>query len=254
MQAFAILILVGLYCVFGVPCEGRLLTGEIEHADVVPPIEGKLRPGDIFDRGNLPAKTGRGVNDWYRIPSWLAGRWHKEVQTDYYRFNYLTNDTDTSTRVHKASSDGTWGTQKDNQGNIWQFDPAPYSDVVDAGDETVVQIVRLCEPIESTVDRFVKRSIDTQLRVDKATGKIKSVETGEQITVITPQSDVLIKRETSSKVFDHTGKPLLKGKSFAYENRLAPFTPQNFYRGQDMRQLFQEFLKLSGITAFLPSW
>jgi hypothetical protein len=231
-----------------------MLTGEIEHSDQIAPIESNLRPGDIFNRNNLPAKAGASLNDWYRIPTWLGGTWHKEVQTDYYRYNYLTSSTDTSTHVQKASSDGRWGTLKDPQGNLWQFDPAPYSDIVDAGEETVVQIVRVSEPLESSADRFVKRSIDTQLRVDKVTGKIKSVESGEQITVFTPQSDVLIKRETSSKVFDHTGKAILRGKSFAYENRLGPFEPQNYYRGQDMRQLFQQFLKQSGITAFLPIW
>jgi hypothetical protein len=252
MPAFPILILIGLVLALAAPCDARVLTGEVEHRDAVPAIEGTLEPGDIFDRGNLPTHIGRNLNDWYRIPTWLAGTWHKETQTDYYRFNYLTNTADSSTRVQKASSDGKWGTQMDSQGNVWQFDPAPYSDVVDAGEETVVQIIRLSEPIESTPTRFVKRSIDTQLRVSKATGRIKSVETGEQITIITPQSDVLIKRETSSKVFDHTGKAILLGKSLAYENKLGPFEAQNSYHGQDMRQMFQEFLKLSGVTALLP--
>src|SRR5258708_7137942 len=117
MPAFAILILVGIYFAFAAPSECRLLTAEVEHRDVIPPIEGNLRPGDIFDRGNLPVHTGRGVNDWYRIPNWLAGKWHKEEQTDYYRYNYLTNAIDTTTHVQRASSDGTWGTQLDTRGN-----------------------------------------------------------------------------------------------------------------------------------------
>lgn len=252
MPAFVVLILVGLFLAFGAPCHGRMLTGEIQHSDVVPPIEGNLRPGDIFDRGNLPNRTGLGVNDWYRIPTWLGGTWHKESQTDYYLYNYLNNTTNTTPRVQTARSNGKWGTQRDSNGQLWQFDPAPYSDVVDAGDEKVVQIIRVSEALESSDNRFIKRSIDTQMRVDKATGRIKSVETGEQITTFTPQSDVLIKRDTSSKVFDHSGKAILRSKSFAYENRLGPFTPQDFYRGQDMRQLFQEFRKLSGSTAQLP--
>lgn len=252
MPTLILVFLVGVFFACALPGKAMLLTGEVEHSDVIPPIEGNLQPGDVFDPGNLPAKTGRGLNDWYRIPNWLSGTWHKESQTDYYRYDYATNTTDTTTRVQKAASDGRWGTQVDAQGNFWQFDPAPYSDVIDAGSETVVQIIRICEPLQATSDRFVKRSIDTQLRVDKATGRIKNVETGEQITTITPQTPNLIRRETSSKVFDHTGKPLLRGKTFCFESRVAPFEAQDFYKGQDMRQMFQEFMKMSGATALLP--
>lgn len=251
MPAFILVILVGLFLAWAAPSKATVLQCEIEHSDVIPPIEGNLQPGDIFDKGKLPNKIGSSLNDWYRIPNWLAGTWHREMQTDYYRFDYASNSADTTTHVQKAISDGTWGTQSDAQGNVWQFDPAPYSEIVDAGSEKVIQIIRIAEPVEMTAERFVKRSVSTQLRVDKATGTIKGVETGEQITTITPQTNNLIRRETSSKVFDHTGKALLRGKSFSLETRTTEFEAQNFYRGQDMRQLFQEFMKLSGATAFV---
>src|SRR5262249_29648019 len=156
------------------------------------------------------------------IPTWLSGSWHKETQTDYFRYNYLDNTADHTPRVQRAVSDGVWGTQQDSKGNVWQFDPVPYSDIVDGGEDTIVQIIRAVEPLEISDQRFVRRSINTQLRVDRASGKIKSAETGEQITVFTPESDVLLKRQTSSKVFDHTGKALLRGKSLAYETRTGP--------------------------------
>ncbi|MFN8552112.1 MAG: hypothetical protein U0103_11525 [Candidatus Obscuribacterales bacterium] len=46
----------------------------------------------------------------------------------------------------------------------------------------------------------------------------------------------LIKRETSAKVFDTQGQPILLGKSFAYENRVSGFTPQDTYKGKDMKK------------------
>jgi hypothetical protein len=252
MPGFALVILVWLLIACQAPSEARTLTAEVEHSEFGQPVEGNLQPGDIFDRSHLPGHAGKSMSDWYRIPTWLGGTWHKESQTDYFRYNYLDNTADTTARVQRASSDGVWGIQQDNSGKLWQFDPVPYTDMVDSGDETIVQIIRLVEPLESTGDRFVRRSMSTQLRVDKLTGKIKTVETGEQITVITPESNVLIKRQTSSKVFDHTGKPLLRGKSFAYETRTGPFTPRDFYRGQNMKELFSDFLKMFGATAMLP--
>jgi hypothetical protein len=234
------LLAVVLFCC---PVHARVLYGEVGHSDSVAPVEKNLLPGDVFNHDKLPAKGDTKLNDWYRIPGWLAGLWHKETQTDYYRYSYATNETDNTQHERIARSDGRWGTQKDSQGNIWQYEPVPYEEMIDAGDETVVQIVRSCEPIQVSDKVFGKRSIDTQLRVDKATGKIKSVETGEEITYLTPESTVLLKRETSAKVFDKDGKAILLGKSFSYENRLSDFEPQNSYHGKDMRVLFNEFLK-----------
>jgi hypothetical protein len=98
-------------------------------------------------------------------------------------------------------------------------------------------------PLESSEKYFVRRSLDTQIRVDKMTGRIKAVESGEQLTTYTPEQDGLVKRESSSKVFDDQGRPLLLGKSFSYETRIAPFAPQDTYQGTDVKQLFQQFMQ-----------
>ncbi len=228
----------------------RLLVGEVEHADSVQPVEDNLKPGNTFSKDSLPGKGETG-NTWYRIPSWLGGVWHKEQQTNFYRYNYADGSTDNTVRTQIARSEGRWGMQKDKGGGIWQYDPVPYSENIDAGDVSIVQIVRVCEPIEVSEKRFVKRSIVTELRTDKATGKIVGVETGEEISYFIPQSDVLVKRMTSSKVFDGNGKPMLLGRSYSYETRLTGFQEEDFYKGKDMKALFEKFLKMSGATACL---
>jgi len=228
----------------------RVLVGEIEHAESVQPVEDDLRPGNTFSKSSLPSK-GESGDSWYRIPNWLAGAWHKEEQTNYYRFNYTDGSTDNAARTQIARSDGRWGMQKDHNGQIWQYDPVPYSANIDAGNLSIVQIVRVCEPIQVTGERFVKRSVVTELRTDKATGKIISVATGEEISYYVPQSDVLVKRMTSSKVFDANGVPILLGRSYSYENRLSGFQEEDFYKGKDMKTLFEKFLKMSGSTACL---
>jgi len=242
MRAWAGLLILALV-VIACPVDARMLYGEVGHAESLAPVEKDLQPGNVFSSSKIATKGENKANDWYRIPTWLAGLWHKETQTDYYLYNYFTNQTDTTSRQRVARSDGRWGTQQDSQGNIWQYEPVPYQEMIDAGDDMVVQIVRSCEPIQVNDRVFGKRSIDTQLRVDRATGTIKSVETGEEITYLTPESEVLLKRQTSSKVFDKDGKAILLGKSFSYENRLGNFQPQNSYHGKDVRVLFNEFLK-----------
>ncbi|MGH9549639.1 MAG: hypothetical protein ACRD3W_09695 [Terriglobales bacterium] len=225
------------------PAHSTLLTGGVQHADHLEPVKNALAPGKEFDKRNLPAMTDPlDANRWYQVPPWLAGRWHKENQTDFYRYDFRTNESDTTTRVQPASSDGVWGTQQDPTGQIWQFDPAPFVTTVDAGNDTVVQIVSLSQPILDTPQSFVRRSIDTQIRVDKTTNLIHTVECGEQITTYLQEESGLIKRETSAKVFDRFGQPLVLGKSFSYEKKIGPFVAENFYEGKNMREMLKKYL------------
>jgi len=245
----AILASIIIAATFSVGVDARLLTGGVEHSETLEPLDSALAPGQVFDPDKLPEAESEGANNWYKIPDWLAGTWHKDTQTDYYRYNYKTNLVDTTTRTETAKADGTWGTQQDKDGAIWQFDPAPFNATVDGGDQFIVQLVRTSDPVEISDKKFVRRSVDTQIRVAKANGVIEMVESGEQITTYTPEGDDLIKRETSAKVFDPSGQPVLLGKSFAYEKRIAVFIPQNTYKGRDMKLLFQQFLQKQTGTA-----
>jgi hypothetical protein len=227
----------------------KLLVGEVEHAEKLHPVEQTLTPGSLFDPANLPSPPAGAIR-FFRIPKWLGGNWHKESQTNFYRYNYVTKQTDISVRTEPARADGAWGTQIDEQGNIWQFDATPFQTTVDSGSDYVVELVRSSEPVETgDTHIFLRRSIDTQIRVDKMTSRITSVESGEQLTTYLPEQDGLIKRESSAKVFDKDGQPMLLGKSFCYETRISPFAPQDTFQGKDMKALFSEFMKKQAESA-----
>lgn len=219
-----------------------VLKAEIEHSEAMAPVGEKLSPGSTFDERNLPGIDTSGQNNWYRIPRWLAGVWHKESQVDYYRYNYRSRQEDNSIHNVLARSDGYWGMQMDSDGGIWEFNPAPYVDTVDGGTEEIVQYIRSSEPVEVSDSRFVNSTVDTQIRLDKATRKILSVQTGEQVTVYIPVSANVIKRDTSSKVFDSAGQPVILGKSYAYEKRVADFQVRDQMNGKNLKALFGRFL------------
>jgi hypothetical protein len=222
---------------------GKVLRAEINHSDVADPVEAKLLPGQIFDVANLPPGSTGDANNWYKIPKWLAGTWHKDSQTNAYQYNYVTRQEDSTPRTVIAKGNGIWGTQTDAQGEIWEFNPAPYVDTVDGGADTIVQLIRSSEPVEATTDKFVKNTVDTQLRVDKATGRIKTVQTAEQISTYTMDSPGVLKRETSSKVFGHDGKPIMLARSVAYENKIAEYQPRDTLNGKNLKLMFQEYLE-----------
>jgi hypothetical protein len=241
-QTLVALAVSGLFLLAGAG-EGKTLKAEINHSDVADPVEAKLLPGQLFDAANLPPGSAGDSNNWYKIPKWLAGTWHKDSQTNAYQYNYLTRQEDSTQRTVIAKGNGIWGTQTDAQGEIWEFNPAPYVDTVDGGTDTIVQLIRSSEPLEVSSERFVKNTLDTQLRVDKATGKIKTVQTAEQISTYTIDSPGVLKRETSSKVFGQDGKPLMLARSIAYENKIADYQPRDVINGKNLKSLFQEYIE-----------
>jgi len=230
----------GLF-LLSIAVDGKVLRAEINHSDIADPVESKLMPGQLFDVANLPPGSSGEANNWYKIPKWLAGTWHKDSQTNSYVYNYTTRQEDATPRTVVAKGNGIWGTQTDAQGEIWEFNPAPYVDTVDGGADTIVQLIRSSEPVEVTADKFVKNTVDTQLRVDKETRRIKTVQTAEQISTYTIDSPGILKRETSSKVFGHDGKPLLLARSVAYENKVADYQPRDMINGKNVKSLFQEY-------------
>jgi len=222
--------------------DGKVLKAEINHSDVADPVEAKLLPGEMFDAANLPPGATGDQNNWYKIPKWLAGTWHKDSQTNSYQYNYVTGQEDNTAHTVMAKGNGVWGTQTDALGEIWEFNPAPYVDTVDGDSDTIIQLIRSSEPLEVSADRFVKNTLDTQLRVDKTTRRIKTVQTAEQISTYTIDSPGVLKRETSSKVFDHTGKPLMLARSIAFESKIAEYQPRDMINGKNLKSLFQEYI------------
>ncbi len=241
-QTLVALAVSGLFLLAG-SGEGKTLKAEINHSDVADPVEAKLLPGQLFDAANLPPGSTGDSNNWYKIPKWLAGTWHKDSQTNSYQYNFQTRQEDSTQRTVIAKGNGIWGTQTDAQGEIWEFNPAPYVDTVDGGADTIVQLIRSSEPLEVSNERFVKNTLDTQLRVDKATGKIKTVQTAEQISTYTIDSPGVLKRETSSKIFGQDGKPLMLARSIAYENKIAEYQPRDAINGKNLKSLFQEYIE-----------
>ncbi len=222
--------------------DGKVLRAEINHSDVADPVEAKLMPGQVYDSANLPAGAEGDTNNWYKIPKWLAGTWHKDTQTNSYLYNYVTRQEDSAQRTVVAKGNGVWGYQTDGQGQIWEFNPAPYVDTVDGGTDTIVQLIRSSERVEISDSRFVKNTLDTQLRVDKSTGVIKTVQTAEQISTYTIDSPGVLKRETSSKIFGHDGRPLMLARSIAYESKVAEYQPRDVINGKNLKSMFQEYL------------
>jgi len=226
------------------------LKGAIEHVEVMPPVDERLRPGATFDENLLPTQEPN--NQWYKIPEWFAGTWQTEEQTTVAVYDYAAGTKTKTRRRQMAKAQDFKGFQRDRKGNIWQFASAPFTNRVEGDDHISVQIVRVFEPLEVTEDTVVQRFVGTTIRVSKLSGKIMDVSQDESIQTYYPVQPGIVRCNGSLKTFGPDGKPISLHKVVAYSTKVANFTPTNTYNGHDMKRLFKEFLFSRGMTYLCP--
>ena len=147
------------------PRVSPLLIGGVEHSEFLSVVDKKFRPGKLLLESQLPKFDKPTNGRWYRIPNWMAGRsWSSEKQTMFYRENCKTGEIDTSQRTMTYRGTETFGWQRDANGDIWQYDSAPFVKRLEEEGAYRVQItVESDEPISCEDNKFVWRSKSTQI-------------------------------------------------------------------------------------------
>src|SRR6516225_5837722 len=65
------------------PLEGRV---EEQQEEALPTIEKEFRAGTKFDEAKLTELTPDNI--WIQTPEWFGGKWHSEIQTINYMYDY----------------------------------------------------------------------------------------------------------------------------------------------------------------------
>jgi len=233
------------------PKTGYFLRGSVEHQESMPAVQDDLQPGKTYQEANVEQVIP--ADKWYRVPDWLAGDWHNDTRTNYYWQDLTTGDIDHSVKDIVSRGDETIGWQPDRDGNIWQYQSAPYSHRTEGEDTYVVHQIKSYEPVEMQENKFVDRSVSVQINVKRRTGKILWVAQVEQLHIYTPMSPTEVRREDSSKVFDMNGQPLRLEKAYEIETQTTKFRPVNFYHGKNVKQLFADWLATNGMNDLIPA-
>lgn len=229
-----------------------LLTGGVEHSEKLPSFDERYRPGNQY----VPLEgtiAERSVGVWYRIPKWMAAHiWYSEKRTEYYWEDLRTGKIKQEPFTWAARAQQSQGWQTDAKGDIWQYSAVPFITRTDGDDDFTIHLVSSMEPVETTPDRFVKRSRAVQIDVGKKDNIIRKVEQDEQIHIFAPIKDGVLRCDDSSKVFDMDGNPIRVEKAFEVQVRSEPYTPVNFNRGMNVRANFYHYLTEQGLTDLIP--
>ena len=223
------------------PTAALVLTGGVEHAITLPPINSPLQVGTVYDETKLE-KPPRQLN-WYKIPAWLEGSWRSDTQTS-------TTVEDLKTR-RKISSDSSrnqgvarYGVQRDDKTGVWDYVYAPQK--VESSSELFIykDLVTKQVLMKDASNVVVLKDIFTRRKVSKANKKIVEVTQMEQISTLRPEGKNVITLVGSLKVFDKHGKALRLITATVKYRRSEPFKQVNFDKAthEDLRPSFKAFL------------
>jgi hypothetical protein len=220
------------------------IQGGVSHEVIIDPVKPGLRVGDPFDKSALPAfHTNK---SWYRIPTWYAGRWHRDTMIYEYPGNPPV--------VQPSRRDRWRGYQYDSQGHIWHERNEPFLLVVENDRSIDMNLILLEEPLMVNDNQVVIRLKGQSVTVDKVTravvGAFQKLETHNFRLAAPGKTYVSITYEH----FDQDGHPLHKEplKAEYYEQQTAAFVPIFKDYQEDYYANFCAFLQSTGQSQLMP--
>ncbi|HEY9776204.1 MAG TPA: hypothetical protein V6C81_20750 [Planktothrix sp.] len=205
------------------------LVGRVEHSETLKPISQEEEIGKIFEasalyKQMLARKNGPTVK--YMIPSWLAGVWMRQQMTETSRIQLPSGARLKPAGSQTAKVRDQFGSYRDAHGQIWQvFEPSHGFGIIDKGDSLDYHAVGNYEIVTMGLKMVAVEVQACHAVVNKKTKKLTSSYQDEELNTYAEVSDSFLRTDSSVKVFDTRGKPLLLTRSTSTENKIAPFTP-----------------------------
>jgi hypothetical protein len=227
----------------------KLLHGGVEHSIDLPALPEYLRVGSIFNQALLTAKPP--LDNWYRIPRWLGGEWHRDQETIISTYYFDSHQTINEPKTITARETAQFGIQTDRHGDIWHCRIAE-GGVADCGSYYSIALVASQEPIEVSEDEVVIRDRFTELHVAKETNLIILAVQAESLSTYRPMADGTLKTTVSVKFFEEDGSPKSLQQNVAYDQRTENFVSLNSYKGLDLSLAFKQFLLSNGKEELVP--
>lgn len=220
---------------------GRVLQGQVEHHEKLPPLDADLQAGVPFAESTIQKKA-RYASRWIKIPVWFAGTFQTDGSYIESAYDFATGKTVQVKQVVSSAGVEQRGQQQDAQGDIWHFYIESGSSKSDQQDRITYNTIDWYGPELITKDRVVMRIQATSLVVDRATGVIVDSFQREDLKTYVPRDKDTIAVKYTSKSFDSRGLPRDMQTGRSLHRRVAPFTVVNQSGDLDYAKLFRDYL------------
>jgi hypothetical protein len=209
----------------------------------IKPVESFLRGGVKFsDATREKLEAIEPDNSWFKIPTWLAGKWEyfEAKQTSY--TDLKTGQTNRSPQKSQNEATISWGWQKDKQGEIWEFEDSPHADLSRTAASTGYYLRHQNKSTSLSPSKLTCIMRYTYFAVDNETRTVTRTFQSKDTATFTRKGDNEIRRDVSATIYDENGTPIAKSASFSLAKRVAQFRPIDKRAGKDVRPLFHQYL------------
>ncbi|MBX9722789.1 MAG: hypothetical protein K2X81_15420 [Candidatus Obscuribacterales bacterium] len=222
--------------------DAQVLKGTVEFSRSLPPVKKSLRVGTTFDEKNLPESNT--TSEWYRIPSWLAGVWHRSEQVTNLSLGRKVHTTD--------EVDEHFGYQKDRKGDVWNYHNEPYVERHETDTTIEIKLVTLRKLLQSKDNQAVFFYQCTSMTVSKDSHKIISEYQQEEYDTFHKVDQLNIKCDCKARIFSAQGvaEQILEGHYSA--NLKSGFAAIDQLGDKDLRKDFNNFLVAQGLSDLVP--
>jgi hypothetical protein len=227
-----------------------VLQGKVKHKEYLDPVPPGLMAGAKFDEQALPKLTAG--NNWIPISPWLAGTWQFKNENVIDMINYTKEDYTKPPYTIRNEAQKLLGQQKDKTGQIWHYLKAPYSYISKLNHGVLgYERITSLEAISYSDAMVVLKLEGTDTQVNKSQ-VVTSTDQSEDINTYTPLGKDSIVLHGSGKHFDMNGKPLMDMTSNMIAKLITPFAPIDQQDGDNLKQLFADFLTSHGKADLIP--
>jgi hypothetical protein len=224
------------------------LEGKVSHDETMPPLGEEYSVGKKFDPSSLSAQTPDNV--WIPVPEWFAGKFHSDSQNVVLMYFYKTGRS-APPFVMKEVSDLTSSQQRSKDGQYWQYVKIPRTQVEEIEEgKAYLRAVREDLISESDTKLILKYNY-CEIKVNDG-GRILSTKQIQSINTYTQLDDDLVMLRSSLKSFDGDGQPVILQHGEKILKRIAPYHEIDESDGQNLKQLFTEYLKKTGHEDLIP--
>jgi hypothetical protein len=190
--------------------------------------------------------------EWFMIPRWMAGRWHKKGDLTISVTDLRTGRSGVPNVWTENEMNVHWGHQYDRAGNIWHANFIPSEK--DGNSETeLVRFVAVAQKCEvSTPEQLVTRTHYMVTKTLDGSNQIVNMFQQETLNDYVALETGEVENKSSNKMFHMDGQPYRVGILQSKFGKIAEFAPTNIDRGIDMRQALADYLHAHQMDDLIP--
>lgn len=185
-------------------------------------LTGSALKGSAFTGSALKGSALKN-NAKIKVPHWLAGTWERRETNETSRFDLVNKKALKAVGRQAARVVDVFGTTKDKNGQVYMSIPLNAAGSVDRGGFIDYHRVLSYQLVETGKNSCLVKVQARHSVVDKASRRVVQSYQDEELNSYKLVAPGLLRTDSSVKVFDEKGSPILLTKAISNERRIKGF-------------------------------